>query len=291
MKTWESAVDAIRRRTPTDVATSIRVQSPFLFDPAKDTSDMPDFLDTEWKTISASSNVVIQLPGRDINLARDLLICASKFFHVLDCARQTRARGALTWTLVDAYHAALLGTRLIAALYGVLTYSVQGRAILVDFRPELGSIDEKKRFVRDNRGMDDPIRILRPAKQLFEQKHAWLLVERLCNVTPDFESERNRIEGLLELARRPLSTLRNQVLYDSVYWTWRADFELGTADENVLAKRFNMMEEPIQQFIGALTKIHQIASSYTMEFCAHIGFDTALLPAVARQPPGEAILC
>ena len=92
---------------------------------------------------------------------------------------------------------------------------MKGRTLLVDFRPEFGRVDEVKKFKREHRGINDPIRILRPDKALFEQRDAWSLLGRLCNVTPDFEGELKRIAGLSEISELPLSALRNQILYDS----------------------------------------------------------------------------
>lgn len=287
MKSWDAAVNQVRRRAAIEVVRSIRLEPPFEFDPTANPSDISDFLETEWERILSSHDTVLELPGRDLNFARDVLIAATKFFHVLDCARQARERGALTWTLVDAYHAALLGSRAIAALYGVLSYSVKGRTLLVDFRPEFGRVDEVKKFKREHRGISDPIRILRPDKGLFEQRDAWSLLGRLCNVTPDFEGELKRIAGLSEISEQPLSALRNQILYDSVYWKWREDFELTRADESTLAKRFNVNDETVKQLLGAVSRIREVALIYTMELCAQVGFDAARLPESLRIPLGE----
>jgi hypothetical protein len=251
---------------------------------------MPDFLDGEWGSIDGKTDIVMSLPGRDLNFTRDTLISLVKFYHVVECARAELQRGAATWTLVEAYHAALLGSRALSAIYGILTYSVRGRTLLVDYRPEFGSTDHRKSFKKEHREIENPIRILTPEKALLlEQRDSWALLERLCNITNNEES-RKRIGGLKEICDLPLSRLRNSILYDSVFWMWRDEFALEEVDITVATSRISGDDEDVRNLADSLFSILKIATDYTKEFCEQIGFDLTLLPPIAGKGLGPSAL-
>ncbi len=236
MRDWASAADHVRRRAFDGLVDSLEVEVPFAFDPVASISEMPDYLNDNWELIRGSPNQIIDLPGRDANLVRDCLISVCKFFHVLGCSRAQYSRGALTWTIVDAYHASLLGARAICALFGVLSYTVRGRTLLVDFRPEFGAVDHARKFKREYRNTSSPVRVLQPTSPLLEQKDAWGLLKRICNVCDRLDTDRHALSRLSEIADKPLSQLRNRVLYDSVFWQWRADFSLARPERVSLAE-------------------------------------------------------
>lgn len=274
MKDWASAGDKIRRRSFPHLIESLKIETPFAFDPENSFSEVPDFIETNWDSIKDSSDTIISLPGRDVNFTRDCLISIYKFFHVLECARSQFERGALTWMMVDAYHASLLGARSLCALFGVLSYSVKGRTILIDFRPEFGSVDDMKRFRKEYHRADNPIRVLQPAARLLEQKDVWTILKRICNVCERLDGMTDALDKLSATAAKPLSQIRNQVLYDSVFWQWRADFSSTTKSRSVLAQSVASTGEKVEMVdlcVCSITEIFETTRFLTDKFCGAIG--------------------
>lgn len=284
MRDWSAAGDRIRRRSALAVVRSLEVQTPFDFDPTSSASEIPDFLEQVWDGLTLHDHVA-DLPGRDVNFARDLLIAVTKFYQVSKCTEQRLASGALTWSLVDAYHAAFLGARAIAAMYGILTYTVRRRTILVDFRPELGSPDEAKRFRREHRGFDEPIRILRPTKALLDQSEAWKLLTRLAAITTDFEDERRFASDLSNLSKSPPNQLRNLLMYDSVYWTWPVDFGMVAPPAGWVEDNFDKSDPDVADLLTHLQALTLAVARYASELGRQIGFDLTALPT----PSGIAV--
>jgi len=257
MKTWDAAQKKIRRRSPAEVIESLSVESPFVFDPVEDVSDIPEFLDEFWDSFGSSADQLVDIPGRDVAYVRDTLIALSKFKHVLWCAEERRAAGSLTWALVDAYHAAFLGVRVLIALHGVHTYSVRGRAVLVDFAPGLGGINDQKTFRQEAKGLLSPVRLLRPTKEKIDQAETWGFVTRLCDVSSlDKESiEWACLSNLRTLAERKLSHVRNKIIYDSSYWTWRSDFSSAVLSEPQLGEMFVAPDDHVANLLKALEQV------------------------------------
>jgi hypothetical protein len=285
MKDWQAASDKIRRRNATAIIESISVDTPFNFSLGVDTSDVPDFLESEWLRFESSPNTVFSLVGRDVNLARDLLISITKYFHVVENARKLRARGALTWMIVDAYHAALLGARVLTAFHGVLSYSVRNRTVLMDYRPNFGSPDEKKRFLKEYKGMEDPVRLLCPTKQKLDQRETWSLLQRLCRIS---DNDKNAPEGKLnsslqDVAGKPLSTIRNKILYDSVYWTWFLDFSETPIDPKIIKDRLDSNDEP-NILVEGMGHIHKAVNLYSSKLFNQIGIDQSMFPDLGLPP-------
>jgi hypothetical protein len=158
----------------------------------------------------------------------------------------------------------------------------------VDFRPELGAVDYRRKFERENRYVTSPVRIFRPQPHNLEQKDAWALAARLCRVTDSGDLE--RIEGLQAICNNPPSWLRNQILYDSVFWKWREDFgpQQQTSDQAKMLLR--KADELVEDLSGALSTILRILNGYTSALCAHVGIQPSALPSVASLPSGTDAL-
>ena len=280
MSKWEGAFGQVRRRTAEEVRMSLNVETPFLFDVQAQVSDVPDYIDSQWDSIGSSENSVISLPGRDMNLARDTLMAASKFYHVIDCARSQVRRGAMTWAMVDAYHASLVGTRAMFALYGLFAYGVRGRTVLVDFRPELGSVDDARNFRKANKGTADPIRVLIPKPKYLEQQDSWALVTRLCNLT-QFPPEDDALIGRIkEAAAAPLSGFRNVMLYDSVAWEWLTDLVSPRVSLATRHGRITADDESQSLSLKGLSAIFEFVTGHISELGVKLGYDPAKLSYV-----------
>lgn len=276
MKDWNSAADQVRRRAFDDLIDSLEVDTPFLFDPVSSVSELPDYLDDNWSDLSLFQNHVIDLPGRDANLVRDTLIALCKFFHVLGCSRYQLQRGAMTWSIVDAYHASFLGGRAFCALCGVLSYTVRGRTVLIDFRPEFGAVDHVKRFRREFKRLDTPVRILQPTAKFLEQKDAWSLLQRVCNVIDKPNIEQVLFSRFLDIPGKPVSRTRNKILYDSVFWQWRTDFSVPNGQPPGGGDWF-LKDEEASEAAATLSTIFEVVCALSRPFLQRIGVDSRVL--------------
>lgn len=277
---WDSSFQHIRRRSAADVRAGLNVAVPFSFDVRNEESDVPAYLDAQWSTLSASENSIISLPGRDMNLVRDALMAASRFYHVIECARAQVRRGAMTWAMVDCYHASLLGAKAMCALYGLFAYGVRDRTVLVDLRPDLGSVDDANKFRKATRGIDQPIRVLIPKVKHLEQQDAWALVTRLCNITPSVGDNADLIIQIKESASSPLSAFRNATLYDSVAWQWPSDLappRMALADR---VARLAAEDELQSTSLRALATLFEFVTANVKQMGSTLSYDPTKLSRV-----------
>lgn len=289
MKDWKSASNSIRQRSSKQIAESLTVEAPFTFNPVMTPSDTPAFLEANWESLGGAHHHIISMPGRDINLATDILITICKFWHVVESARVNHSRGALTWTVVDAYHACLLGARAVCALHGVLSYSLRGRSILIDFRPEFGRVDEMRTFNRNYRSIDDPIGILMPSSRQLEQKDSWGLLKRICDMVPSSDPYKAELSVIAGFAKLPLSQTRNTILYDSVAWVWRQDFRLAS-DNIIYENAIRKCDSVIDNTIEALDILFCISQRMALDLTSSIGLNLIDCSAMGGVAVGEAAL-
>ena len=283
MKNWASAFDCLRQRSIAEVSSSAGVSTPFAFDASQDESDVTQFIDSIWADLGNDADIIMSLPGRDMNLVRDTLICATKFFHIIESVQNHINRGAMTWAIVETYHAALLGTRLIAALYGVLSYGVKGRTVLLDYRPEFGREQDRKKFKRENKGLEEPIRIFRPQSHQLSQSEAWDLVKRLCNITSSPPEDKASIDDLKSIALAKNSSYRNMILYDSVAWGWLDDFNRSAIDIEVQHSRLEMVDATHTVSVNALVGIFAFVKPRLITLCENCGvLPVSLSPILGR---------
>ena len=273
MTKWDGAFRTIRRRSTEEIAEGLAVAPPFDFRADEDRSDIPDFIDASWHENGTEIDSVVSLPGRDVNYARDTLICAKKYLHVLESVKSQVNRGCMTWAMVDAYHAALLGTRLFGAVYGVLSYSARGRTVLIDYRPDLGSPDDVKAFKKIAKGIDFPIRVLKPQPKHLEQSDAWSLVTRLCAIARPQAADLPRLLSIKNLSEKKLSAFRNGILYDSVAWEWLDDFNTVGVPRETTHVRLADDDASQTLTLQVLSEMFGYMIDCLNQICVKIGFD------------------
>jgi hypothetical protein len=277
---WDGAFRNIRRRSVDDVLSSLEVSHPFNFDIVNDESDVPPYLEDNWEYISGDPSGLLPLPGRDLNFVRDILISSAKFFHVVGCARAQMTRGATTWAIVDAYHASLIGARLIAALFGVLSYGAKRRTVLVDYRPELGAPDDRRAFRREAKGLLQPVRVLCPQPKFLQQTDVWALVARVCAISKLDTEDPVDSRLLAELGRlvgEPISAFRNTMIYDSVAWAWTDDLTPTPAGPALQQARLIDTEGAHALTLDVLSIIFEFCKRHISRMGSSIGFDPSPL--------------
>lgn len=290
MKSWSAAFTEIHHRSAMEVRASVAVEEPFNYDSATNMSEIPDFIEMVWDEVKSETNSIISLPGRDMNFATDLMIAANKFYHVVDSVRSHIKRKAVTWAIVDAYHASLVGTRLVSALYGVLTYTIQGRTVAIDFRPELGRHDYVKKFKKDNKQVTEPIRLLKPSSLQLSQSDSWALCGRLFNITVCPEDEVVEITKLKSLVDKKISAFRNSILYDSVSWLWSEDFSDHKISDNLIKSRIELDDQEYTLTLDALCSIYSFVTPRFNDFCSHIGVLSSKISGEERPLDRAGIL-
>jgi hypothetical protein len=222
LNSWEAAFSKISRRGLFDVIDELDLEPPFEFSFTDATSDIPALIDDELTAQSPPLGRIIDLPGRDVALATDSLVCLTKFLHVVQSSRANARRGAITWSIVDAYHASLLGARALCAFMGIIPYTVRGRTALIDYRPEFGTPQDRIKFRKQHGRPESPVALLVPKTAHLEQADLWKLVRRSLQFAKLNET-RKEFDEVLAALDASAGSLRNAVLYDALTWTRKED--------------------------------------------------------------------
>jgi hypothetical protein len=286
LNSWEAAFDKISRRSFLDVLGALDVQPPFSFSFLDAESDLPDFLEVQLDAQGVPCQQPVEFPARDVALARDVLICASKFAHVLQASRANAARGAVTWAVVESYHATFLAVRTLCALLGIIPYSIGPRTVLVDFRPEAGTPQDAIKFRKTFGKFDSPIRILAPTPKHLEQKHFWKLAERLFkHAQASSEDDSVELDLLEAAARSSPGAFRNEVLYNPVSWHWRNDVSLLSCTRLVGSRVIVEKLAEVPDEMSLLDTTHTLLLKYLTKLTNEIGL------ALEALPPDYTISC
>lgn len=285
MNSWEAAGNKVSRRSFAELADGLDVIPPFSFSFQDAISEVPDFLSDAIRERGAPCQSAVEFPGRDVALARDVFTCASKFLHVLQCCRAHALRGAVTWAVVDSYHAAFLGMRTLCGLLGVVPYAVDDRTIIVDFRPELGSPQDIHRFRSDFGRLTSPIRILAPTPKQMEQRHFWMLAGRLLRLArAASDADADTLDALEAAAKSSPGAFRNEVLYSPLAWRWRDDTAFlacsALAGSPYVLSKLNEADKEM----GLLNEVYNLAQKYIRQWCGRVGL------SIEALPPGTSLV-
>lgn len=219
MISWDASYKKIPHRR-VDVWRELTVQSPFtvsLSDP-----DLSIAASLEENPPDLADNV-LDRPDRDALWIGEIAIAAAKYLHVLRLTRSRAQSGAVTWSSTDAHHLTLLAIRAWLATLGIAVCSVKPRTYLVDFRPELGPPQIRKKFKKNHSLAKEPVRIFAPQKKQLEQKELFALFNRALR-TVDFDlTQEDRVNWLKAANIGSHSPARNSLLYRTDFWIWHDD--------------------------------------------------------------------
>lgn len=288
MNKWEAAFSKISRRHLFEVIDELDIAPPFAFSFRNSNSYIPELIESELDDSRPPFQKIIELPGRDVALATDALVCVVKFLHVLQSARSNALRGAITWSIVDSYHASLLGARAICALMGVVPYTVRKRTVLIDFRPEFGSPQDRTRFRKTHGHPNNPIAIFVPQPAHLEQKHIWALMHRqmafarMTRQRPEFDTIMSAIDG-------SPAEFRNLVMYDSLGWLRKQD--CSTLRQTIMTA--TQIDNAIAPNIAAIQMgdaIYSLIQDSVFRLRGKIGLTANSLPGAIALAPSTCVL-
>lgn len=126
--------------------------------------------------------------------------------------------GSAGWASVDAYHATLLYARTILACYGIFICNIDGKNVVVDVFPQLGTGKYLKKYQREAQGLDNPIRIMSKSGHPIQHKDVLAIVSRVARISGSkdmTEMERNIVGRFANLGYR---SVRNRILYEGSFW-------------------------------------------------------------------------
>jgi hypothetical protein len=286
MERWTGAFQDIRVRKFDDILAQCNTPVSFSF--SGDENLLKDFIIDVWSE-DCFPNFIINFPEKNQEFVKAFLTGYSKFEHVLDCSRNMFERGSLTWGLVDAYHASIVGARSIAAALGVCIFNIKGRTVLVDLFPELGSVDQRRAFRKANKDIEFPIRVLAPSKEkLLEQSKLWDLIHRLFNLRSFASStEESYQTALSELIKAKPWADRHDILYDLASWRWPTDIALSPLQPEQLQTLMFATDDEVTEFNQFVDKIFELNRHYADAFLAKVAGKSIALPdgyATATAP-------
>jgi hypothetical protein len=226
MQSWDAAFAKVRKRK-IDVWNDLAVETPFEYDPSDTDSFFSSFL---IENPPGHAELVLERVDRDRLWASEILITSQKFIHVLRLTSRRAQTGNVTWAATDAHHAVLLGIKCFLATIGVGICQGHNRVHLVDFRPELGTPQDEKKFRRQNKGVTNPLRVLTPTPKNLEQRHLFDAFNRLLKILVTDTARENLFEAANSLKLGTHQSERNRLLYHSDYWHWWGDLTWPTID-------------------------------------------------------------
>lgn len=270
----------------------LTVEAPFTFDQSGYQSETSAFLRANPDLAQGNGKEVFGLPGRDVLYVSDTLFSCKRFLHVLECARANFARGALTWSLVDAHHVTLLGFKAVAAFYGILLHQVLGRTILLDVFPGSGRSDDRAKFEKAYSTVEDPVAILVPRATVMDQKPLRDLLEHLGRISvKKSQIEKDFFRSLDRFVKSSRKTPRNDVIYSSVYWPWPRDLTLLEEDVDVKEALCVDEEAGFPKLLDLMDNMEALNREFLQEFSDRVGFDWPSLHPLAVGVGRRALVC
>lgn len=290
MNSWQDAFNDLPQRSLAGVLSGTILAPPPNFNFRKYESEAELFLES-LKANAMTGKCIVSMPGRALAFAADCLFSSKRFLHSLDCARTHFARGAVTWSLVDAHHVLLLGYKAVAAFYGIFLYGVWDRTLLVDFFPQLGKPAEKADFVKKHGEVPDPIAVYVPTDQKVTQRQLRTLLTRIGQIAvKQSPEERAFFAALGHFLKSSYKTPRNNVLYSSVWWEWPEDLDLSSASRSAKAAMCDDHEEGYPKLMVLLDKLEELNRYLVDRLSLQISFSAPSLHVLATGTGGRALV-
>ena len=289
MERWTGAFKEIRRRNFDELCAKIRDKVPYDFENSDE--QIRDFLEETW-ALEKTANAVYSFPGKEAEYIRCFLTAYSKFEHVLDCSRSLFERGSLTWALVDAYHASIIGARAILAALGICIFTIGRRTVVVDMFPEFGTVDQRRKFGKEHKGVDGPVRVMAPSRdQVLDQGNIWNLVRRLVSLKSFASNEEEGLQlAMVDLLDTKPWSDRHEVMYDLSAWRWRGDIGLSPLSSTDLETLLAATDQEVIELSQFVDQIFLLCRFYAEKALGFTIDGKIVLPPRAADASAPTVL-
>ncbi len=282
MKNWEAAANKVRQRS-LDIWRDIKLEVPIEIDISAD----GEFITEAIQGLHIEeAEVILPFPGRDRLWLSEIIFSAQKYSHVARLTKQRAEEGFVTWAATDAHHAVLLGIKCFLSILGICVSQGNSRAHLVDFRPEQGSVDDKRKFRKRYKQIENPVRIMTPSKKLFEQKDIFRLLERAINICEATLDQDKELEVLKSMNLGMHKPERNRLLYEGEYWHWYQDIIWPSIDIRVKEEIKKGMDGMAKDFM-VMKAVDNIVMRNLRPLADEFSLWDGYLEAVAEGPEGK----
>ena len=147
---------------------------------------------------------------------REAVYLLHKAFHVTGCAENQATQGYITWSLADAYQAALFGAKSILYFCGIVLADYGNKGFLLDVFPK--ETDTHKRRKQKLSLPDDTTIQFIKLDMKFEHRHIWAIFQRLLKVFDMSIWEDSYIRALKKLGNKDFAKQRNELNYKNEVW-------------------------------------------------------------------------
>lgn len=182
--------------------------------------------------VGHGGHTIISLPGGFQSYIHDSMLQYMKAEHVSMTALNAYSAGRATWSLVDVHHASLLHAKAIAAFFGLHVASFRKKSYIIDYFPQFGSKDHKRRFAKDYADYVEPVRLMKWTSDQVQQKDIWSIFARIAEICSFPDSRNSLLQFLRERKLGAHSPERNRVLYELAHWTFMDDLVQPSSNMN-----------------------------------------------------------
>lgn len=244
---WKNAFDRSRERVLEALLEDVGGDAFDGYSFSSYVSPIPTFLESIFED-NDEKIIVADFPEKRRVFIAEALTSHSKFYHTLACANILTKQGALTWSLVDAYHCGLLGAKALLSSFGINLFTIGGKTCLVDLWPEHGRREQVKKFENANGKSPDLVRIERTGATM-GQREIWSGLERLARIglSQDAKLEAT-IRDLDDLVSQKPWESRHAMMYSADRWYWRDDISLPIVTAAEVHARFQKERDVVVLF-------------------------------------------
>jgi hypothetical protein len=168
-------------------------------------------------------STVISMSGREVSALHDTAESALRGVYILAITKTCLAAGQPSWASLDAYHCSLVFCRAILGLLGIYFVRIGDTNCAVDIFPEGGDASLQRKFHRQFRDIEHPIRLFyRKKGSLIEQAGMWALLVRtlrMASLPTSLDQEKAAILSIKDGFGRA----RNDILYTNHEWPFSPD--------------------------------------------------------------------
>lgn len=259
----------VRERQWSALLASLPLAPPYQVDVSDASLCAETWLENYVDAIGDAGHEVISLPGGFQSYIHDSMLLYMKAEHVSLVAISAFAEGRSTWSLVDVHHASLLHAKAITAFFGVHITSYRKKSYLVDYFPQYGSKDHRRKFAKDYSDHVDPVRLMKWTSDQVQQKDIWGILTRILTVCAFPDSRNSGLQFLRESKLGTHSPERNRILYELCHWTFIDDLVRPSSSLNFVRELKSNLDASDDYYSDVLIfeRLRELARSMAFDLC------------------------